>query len=199
MKAIITLIFTLFTIVTFGQWDIIHASGDNGGHRDLFFLNNDTGFVIGLYAIDGAEVHSYVLRTQDGGQTWDSLHFANHEFSTIHFPSADTGYIASFYLPNYPSFDVLRTVDGGDSWQHIAVSIGQASGIPYAISFFNNDNGIITLSNWAAKTTNAGINWDILDGFPGTRDNDVSNTNFVGLDGTLLVKSHINFASYDVD
>ena len=204
MKGFLIFIFSTFvSLMAYSQWDVVHYGGELS-NKDLFFLNPDTGFVIGLYAIDGAEVHSYVLRTQDGGQTWDSLHFANHEFSTIHFPSADTGYIATFYLPNYPSFDVLRTVDGGDSWQHLAITIGQASGVPYAISFFNNDTGIITLQGYAAITINAGMDWVILDNFPGSRDSDISSPYFIGLDGagigySLDYGSTFNIVQLDFD
>lgn len=185
MKAIIALIFTLSTIVTFGQWDVIHASGNNGGHRDLYFLNNDTGFVIGS-GLDG----SYVLRTQDGGMNWDSLWYDGHKFRTIFMSSADTGYIASFYLPNFPSADVMRTVNGGDSWEHIAFSIANANGVPYAISFFNNDTGMINLQNFTARTTDAGINWTENDNFTsGYRDGDIDSDLFVEMGGALVAWS----------
>lgn len=80
MRAILTLIFVFSATLLFSQWDVIHASGNNGGHRDLYFLNNDTGFVIGNNGQG-----SYILRTHDGGMEWDSLWFDNHQFKTIFF------------------------------------------------------------------------------------------------------------------
>ena len=180
MKALITGLFVLGSIITYGQWDVIHASGNNGGHRDLYFLNNDTGFVIGSNG-DG----SYILRTEDGGTDWDSLWYDDHQFKTIYFPSADTGYIACFY---FNTVAVLRTINGGDSWQLIADSLENAVSVPYAISFFNNDTGIITLQNWAAKTIDAGETWTELTDYPygGTNDGDINGNTYIGIGSAII-------------
>lgn len=45
MKLLENLTYLFLSLTAFGQWDVIHASANNGGHRDLFFLNNDTGFI----------------------------------------------------------------------------------------------------------------------------------------------------------
>ena len=65
MRGILIIIFVLSSIISFAQWDVIHTSGNNGGHRDLYFLNNDTGFVIG-----NNENGSYVLRTLGAVVKW---------------------------------------------------------------------------------------------------------------------------------
>ena len=183
MRVIIIIIFAHSTIVCNAQWDVIHASGNNGGHRDLYFLNNDTGFVIG-----NNPTGSYVLRTHDGGTEWDSLWYDNHQFKTIYFPSADTGYVACFY---FNTVAVMRTINGGDSWQRVADSLGYAISVPYAISFFDNNTGIITLQGWAAKTVDAGITWTHLIDYPdgGTSDGDIDGNTYVGIGSAILAWS----------
>lgn len=163
----LSLFITSFTVQA--QWDVIQYADGEFSNHDLFFQNADTGFVIN-HNEDG----SYVLRTQNGGAAWDSLWFPGHQFRTIYMTSRDTGYIASFYEI---SASVMRSIDGGNSWQMIATNLVTAVSVPYAISFFNNNSGVITLSGWAAKTENAGVDWEFLEGFPGTRDSDVSDAN----------------------
>ncbi len=189
-----TLCFLTFWFGASAQWDIIHEGGNNGGHRDLFFLNNDSGFVIGSNP-EG----SFILRTRDGGAAWDSLWFDNHFFRSLYFPSIDTGYVSCFFQS---TISVMRTIDGGDSWLRIADSLEFANEIPYAISFFDNNNGIINLQGWAAKTTDAGETWDVFDNFPaggGTRDGDAKENIFVGLDGTILISSFDLGMTFDHD
>ncbi len=181
MNRLLTIFLLMLPMVSLAQWDVIHYGMEDFNDHDLFFQNADTGFVIRSNQYGG-----YVLRTHDGGAAWDSLWFNETQFQTIYMTSIDTGYIACYYQG---SQSVMRTIDAGDSWQLIATDISGVMSIPYAISFFNNNEGIISVSNWAAKTSNAGVDWTIIEGFPGTRDNDISSTYFIGLDGAILVSS----------
>ena len=175
--------FILMAIPSQAQWDVIHHGSINSNDQDVFFLNSDTGYVVGI-----SDTDSYVLRTQNGGADWDSLGFSNHQFRTIFFTSADTGYISCFYENQIA---VMRTINGGDSWGLVAEGLANAVSIPYAISFFNNNTGIITVPSWSAKTIDAGITWSVLENFPmgGTRVGDIDNSTFVGLDGAVLIWS----------
>ncbi|NEN22577.1 T9SS type A sorting domain-containing protein [Cryomorpha ignava] len=183
-------------LASFGQWEIAYQASINSNDQDVYFLNSDTGFVVGISSTD-----SYVLRTQNGGADWDSLGFSDHQFRTIFFPSADTGYISCFYENQ---ISVMRSINGGDSWERIAEGLASAVSIPYSISFFDNNTGIISVPSWSAKTIDAGVTWSILENFPmgGTRDGDIDNSTFIGLDGTVLVWSQDegdSFFSYLLD
>ena len=162
------------------QWNVVHYGSLESADQDVFFLNPDTGFVVGINGVD-----TYVLRTQDGGASWDSLGFDNHQFRTIYFPSADTGYISCFY--DY-SISVMRTIDGGDSWQMVATGLETAMSVPYAISFYDNNTGIINLQNYTAKTTDAGESWTTFTNFPGNgyRDGDIDDSLFVELGSAVI-------------
>lgn len=176
----IVFLFVLLSIHCKAQWSIVHTGSIESADQDVYFLNSDTGFVVGINGVD-----TYVLRTQDAGLSWDSLGFDNHQFRTIYFPSADTGYISCFY--NY-SISVMRTIDGGGSWQMVATGLETAVSVPYAISFYDNDTGMINLQNYSAKTTDAGVTWSVLNNFPGGgyRDGDISDNVFIEIGSAVL-------------
>src|SRR5690606_38659097 len=81
-------------------------------------------------------------------------------------------------------------VNGGDSWEHIAFTIANANGVPYAISFFNNDTGIVNMQNYNAMTFDAGVTWTQLNNFEGGyRDGDIGEATFIEMGGTLIAWS----------
>lgn len=187
----ITFFFQFLVLNGSAQWSIIHSGSEEfATTRDLFFIDNDYGYITGQYS--GG---SYVLRTHDGGENWDSLSFESHQFRTIYMTSVDTGYISCFHEGQMA---VLRTIDAGDSWQMVASELHYANAIPYAISFFDNDTGIISVQGFGAITTNAGVDWEEIDPeeYYGYRDNDIGNNVFVSFEGPVLTWSEdrgINF------
>ena len=176
------------------QWEVVYTGGTTYNDMDLFFLSADTGFVIGT-----DQAGAYVLRTYDGGVSWDSTGYSNYLFRTIYFPSKDTGYISGYFHNYHPG--VMRTTDGGDNWQIIDSNLVSATSVPLAISFFNNDTGIISTGGWAAKTIDAGMSWTTLNNFVGggTNDNDIKNHLLVGADGVILEWSNDYGNSFYVD
>lgn len=73
-----------------------YSWGDTVGVR--FFLNPDTGW---------AKSHNYLLRTFNGGQSWDTLNFGAS--ATIFFVDADNGWSSSYGW-------LSATTDGGFNW-----------------------------------------------------------------------------------
>src|SRR5690554_5807844 len=126
MKYLLILLAVAIPIGLTAQWDVIHKGSESGGENDLYFLNSDSGFVIG-----GNPNGSFVLRTHDGGVSWDSLWYDSHQFSSIYFSSPDTGYIGCFYQNQIA---VMRTINAGASWQRVASNLASAVSVPYALS-----------------------------------------------------------------
>lgn len=85
----------------------------------------------------------------------------------------------------------MRSLDGGNSWQRVADTLGYAVSVPYAISFFDNNIGIITTPGYAAKTVDAGITWIEIDDDleVGTRDGDIGSSQYIGMDGRIIIIS----------
>lgn len=129
--------------------------------RRFYFVNDDIGFVVGMY---GA-----VLKTTNGGVTFDSLNVraagntSNVDLFSVFFINEMVGFVGGANGALY------KTSDGGNSWTNI--SLTNESYI-YNIHFIDNLNGIITGSKGTiAKTTDGGNTWNFLsNGFINTTD-----------------------------
>lgn len=88
------------------------------GLLDLYFFNPDTGFVLGLTNSTHAQSSGIVLKTTDGGFSWDTVYISNRNGEwcwKINFPSKKVGYI-SLQRNVGSSVNFLKTTDGGNSW-----------------------------------------------------------------------------------
>ena len=123
-----------------------------------------------------------IYRTQDGGKKWEPVSHCkvqaeidgltksiDCEFSAVHFPSAQVGYVAagSVYLTEL--FFVFKTTDGGLNWKpsNIPGSAGAAKEI-----FFTDPNvGYVRTgypdSGRLYRTTNGGESWTGAGASPG--------------------------------
>lgn len=113
---------------------------------------------------------AYFLKTTDG-INWVSINLSSEHMELIdcHFFSKDTGFIAgntpgnSGNFPN-SSAKIMRTVDGGNSWQIVFVSseLGEQC---WKIQFLNKNIGFVSNqtdrdSVRIFKTTDGGVNWN---------------------------------------
>jgi len=72
--------------------------------ESLYFTNENTGFAGG---------YGFVLKTTDGGVSWNPTSAQGDFFTSLHFPTAETGYAAGYQGL------ILKTTDGGDSWEKV--------------------------------------------------------------------------------
>jgi len=127
------------------SWEIIYDFGNNIQADDMFFINNDIGWI-------GST--GKVYKTTDGGYSWTSIPVSAGSVRSIYFIDEYTGWISG-----YPGV-ILHTSDGGLNWEVQKSSQGALN----SIYFINSNNG------WAAggtqgeslifKTDNGGINWN---------------------------------------
>ncbi len=192
MKKIITffivIISFLFSSELNSQWQV--QASVNYPIQDVFFINNFTGWAVGSnkilntnngganwnvqftgtftmytvtfidqftgWAVSGnwyPSPASIVYKTTNGGISWSSTNIPNLELVTICFPNNLTGWIAGGY--NRPS-GVLKTTDGGIAW------FTQISNIRVLDLFFLDINTGWQAGDASMKTTNGGLNWDII-------------------------------------
>jgi len=171
---------------SYAQWqEIAYSESAASGHNALFFTSNDTGYIAGTEMID-SDIQSYVLRTYDGGMSWDTTFIANKTFREIHFPTVDTGYIA--FIENV-RLGILRTVDGGDSWITIADSIAVINPPSLGLTFFNNHRGIVSFDGEGYLTNDSGNSWSITDDNPFGGAGDINSDGdwFAGTGGVNFV------------
>ncbi len=93
----------------------------------VFFHDLKLGWAVGHDAV--------ILRTRDGGDTWERLYYAPEEerpFLDVYFKDAENGFAVGAYA------FFLRTTDGGDTWtpQEITSSTAEAEEEdPYAYDY----------------------------------------------------------------
>lgn len=106
------------------------------------------------WAAGGVLGYSYILKTNNGGETWTEADMTNPEayVTKIYFTNKDTGYI----LLASPSDNLWITMDAGQTWaQHTIPNSGL-----FDICCINDSIAVICGGNgYMAKTTDAGMSW----------------------------------------
>ena len=109
-----------------------------------------TAFAVGGYDFVGGGL---VLRTVDGGLSWQDVTPASAGFRNVFFLDANTGWVVG------PS--IYKTTNGGTSWTQ---QFGNSSTEFNAISFFDSQNGwAVGFNNLLLHTTDGGQTWTSQD------------------------------------
>ncbi|MCH8905090.1 MAG: T9SS type A sorting domain-containing protein [Bacteroidetes bacterium] len=139
------------------QWLPLN-SGTNKNLNDVFFVNDDLGYVVGDSGI--------ILKTVDGGIVWNILSSGTFlNLNGVHFVNADTGFVVGgrtdklFFLGGI----VLKTIDGGNNWISILADTSEY-GFP-DVHFLNGDTGFVISNVYIIKTIDGGLNWDTTYGY----------------------------------
>jgi photosystem II stability/assembly factor-like uncharacterized protein len=122
---------------------------------DLAYLGPNTIVAVGYGIIE---------KSNDKGQTWQPSAISGDFFRAVHFPTATTGYVVGY------NGMIVKTTDGGDSWQIINSGGGGLIGKSYRmrdVFFVNASKGYIVGEGgvfW--RTTDGGGNWYQVAGIP---------------------------------
>ncbi len=138
-------------------WEVQLMTGNSGdGLNDVYFIDELAGWAVGDEGL--------VLRTTDGGETWDNINSGfSQNFYSVHFVNADRGWIAGYNNGSPLDGVLLRTTNGGQSWTP------QLSGMDNhyeVVHFIDEDTGWVA-GNFTSqpipyvitRTTNQGGNW----------------------------------------
>ncbi len=130
---------------TEGDLDLWHRMFINDNFSDVFFVNEQKGFVI-----SSASNSSYrgLYKTIDGGNNWQSVSGALDGVDLLFLDSL-TGFLGA-------SSSIYKTTDGGDTWYQTNGATGGGK-----IFFINQTTGWAIHSNVIYKTTDTGENWII--------------------------------------
>lgn len=130
------------------------------------FINDSIGYIVGIWT-NGMSSCNYCLKTTDGGSTWIRNTKDGFSFnSTITFINADTGFWAIGY-------EILKTIDGGITWEII-------KNCDYEISFIGYlDNRIYIASDQGDidRSENGGLTWQKIRTPDGSWINCITNYN----------------------
>ena len=174
--------FLFTTFFSYSQWTVLN-SGVTNTLRSTYFFNNDTGFVVG----ESLGPNSPILKTTDGGITWDNTinSGTTQALRAVTFIDENIGIIAGF------NGLILRTDDGGTTWN----TITSGTILPLrSISFPSHDTGYIGGGHGTIlKTIDAGVTWTAL---TSGLDSDVINIRFANNDVGYAVSSGSNLTGF---
>jgi photosystem II stability/assembly factor-like uncharacterized protein len=135
---------------------------------DCRFTSKDNGLVTGTAG--GKNYHegnAVVLKTTDGGHSWKSVYRSTRTGEQgwkIFFRTATEGYVA-LQSPMEPAVTspiyILKTTDGGDSWNEILIGHGTRAISPQGVCFPDAMHGIVGgYSDSVFTTTDGGVTWE---------------------------------------
>jgi len=138
------------------NWMVIRdgPTGVGSTFFKCFFINANSGWLL--------RSGGYILRTVNGGNSFDSVFVNNGFLRDVFFKDANTGVIcgdASF---------TIRSTDGGVSWVQIPLPLLTSAPNLYRISFVGNtgwtigEGGESGLGRMVFRTTDFGITWDSI-------------------------------------
>jgi photosystem II stability/assembly factor-like uncharacterized protein len=91
------------------SWQVSEFFSEDFWLRSVFFINQDTGYLTGLL-YDWVFSDPVVLKTQDGGQTWDTTFLQYRAPYEIFFTDPQHGYTVG------SNSSIHHTSDGGETW-----------------------------------------------------------------------------------
>ena len=161
-----------------GEWGQISETTDGGQAwgippvvtptdviKDLFFLNNQVGFAVGISNNEGL-----IVKTTDGGKSWNLAHdrVPNILFTSVSFVDENNGWVAS-----YPNGKVYHTTDGGGTWTEQSTGTGDL----YGCCFLNATTGVVVgYDGKILRTTDGGSTWKQSSAFTTREFNSVTFT-----------------------
>jgi hypothetical protein len=158
------LLLSLLSKKTYSQWDPIYTN-DSIVFNSIHFFGVDTGIIIGNNQLDT----SWIFRTFDGGQTWDTSRVCNYSFQRMFFVNDDTGFISATDTSSIVKICLFKTTDQGITWTLTNDSIGApswASNTFTSLAFLNSMVGFVAAEDHLWRTTDGGVTFTPLSSFP---------------------------------
>ncbi len=94
------------------SWNYTHKQL-NGYYVNAHLIDEELGWVVGSKSI--------LMKTNDGGLSWQEMPATGIYGVTIEFASPEVGYIAGHITSSGTIPRLLKTTDGGDSWEFLTV------------------------------------------------------------------------------
>lgn len=116
------------------------------GAHGVFFLDHDTGWVIGALGT--------IMYTTDGGDSWHGVVIPDVTLTDIFFLDRSRGWVVGGNGRMY------RTYDGGATWERAIFSGTPQNTDLYEIRFMGDSLGFVLGYDGVYRTTDAGFRWE---------------------------------------
>ena len=149
-------------------WTTQYMSAFTAMILDVKFVSDQVGFIAGATDPDVQKSHALVLRTADGGKTWQKVYESNRPWEItwkIAFPTEKVGYAT---VQNYEEDAsnkkrfVAKTSDGGLHWTEILVTEDHDL-TEFGIGFLSPTQGWLGGAKQDYETRDGGKNWTPVD------------------------------------
>lgn len=149
--------------------ELVFDSVTYAGFNFIQFLDNRTGYASGGVSFDSYN-SGLIVKTTDGGNTWQPLPDKFKSIISMSFITADMGYIIinlheGSVVETYKSgAELLKTTDGGDTWTSINDKIyDEFYIIPFRCYFSDEQHGFLcgagTSGSKILSTSDGGKTW----------------------------------------
>jgi photosystem II stability/assembly factor-like uncharacterized protein len=150
------------------SWKTMDLNASIAAITDVKFFDEMNGMVIGADDANIERSHAVVVTTRDGGQSWQRAYTSARPFELawkLSFPSRNVGYVTvQDYNPDKSVTQrvLAKTVDGGKSWQDIALADDFAVR-EFGVGFADDNTGWVGTTTSGFETHDGGKSWARVD------------------------------------
>ncbi|MFM2213191.1 MAG: hypothetical protein RL427_454 [Bacteroidota bacterium] len=135
---------------------------------DIKMFNKKEGFACAATSDDITQSNALILKTSDGGETWQKVYQSTRLYETtwkVSFPTKEVGYVTiQSYNPD-PTIKqqrIAKTTDGGNTWTEINLT-EDATAREFGIGFIDENHGFVGTINSGFETKDGGLTWVKID------------------------------------
>ena len=135
---------------------------------DIKMFDKNEGFACAASSDDLSTSNAVILKTKNGGKTWQKVYQSNRPFECtwkVSFPSKNVGYVTiqSYNTdPNIKQQHVAKTTDGGKTWTELKLVEDNAAR-EFGIGFIDEQHGFVGTMNSGFETKDGGQTWSKID------------------------------------
>ena len=143
-------------------WKVIDLTAQAGMILDVKFLSPSLGFVCASSSSDLEQAQALILRTEDGGKSWQEAYRGSRNLENcwkMSFPTKDIGYatVQSYDEKNANQL-FIKTTNGGKSWVEMPLT-QDAAARQFGIGFVDGKRGFIGTRQQGFETQDGGKSW----------------------------------------